>query len=123
MKKLAALLVVVAVLASFVGGCAAPTPEVVEKEVVVEKPVVQTVVVEKEKVVEKEVVKTVVVEKEVPVEKIVEKPVEKVVEKVVTPTPVPAKIKGTIRVGSWESGGALEPWNNCLLYTSPSPRD
>jgi len=42
---------------------------VVEKEVVVEKPVVQTVVVEKEKVVEKPVVETVVVEKEVVVEK------------------------------------------------------
>ena len=62
MKRLATLLVIVAVLASFIGGCAAPTPEVVEKEVVVEKPVVQTVVVEKEKVVEKEVVKTVVIE-------------------------------------------------------------
>ncbi|MGQ9566586.1 MAG: ABC transporter substrate-binding protein [Anaerolineae bacterium] len=54
-----------AVLAILVGGCAAPTPVVVEKEKVVEKPVVQTVVVEKEKVVEKPVVQTVVVEKEV----------------------------------------------------------
>ncbi|MGQ9457520.1 MAG: hypothetical protein ACUVS5_04470, partial [Anaerolineae bacterium] len=50
-----------AVLAILVGGCAAPTPVVVEKEKVVEKPVVQTVVVEKEKVVEKPVVQTVVV--------------------------------------------------------------
>jgi len=56
--------------------CARPTPQVIEKEVVVEKPVVQTVVVKEEKVVEKPVVETVVVEK------------EKVVEKVVTPTPV-----------------------------------
>jgi len=56
----------------------------------------------------KVVKETVVVTKEVPVE------VTKVVEKVVTPTPVPPKIKGTIRVGSWESGGALEPWNNAI---------
>jgi multiple sugar transport system substrate-binding protein len=60
MKRIATLLLVVGVLVSFVAACAAPTPEVIEKEVVVEKPVVQTVVVEKEKVVEKEVVKTVV---------------------------------------------------------------
>ena len=64
MKRLATLLVVVAVLASFVAACA-PTPVVVEKEVVVEKPVIETVVVEKEVVVEKPVVETVVVEKKV----------------------------------------------------------
>jgi simple sugar transport system substrate-binding protein len=73
--------VVLATLAA----CAAPTPQVIEKEVIVEKPVVQTVVVEKEKVVEKPVVETVVVEKEVPVEvtKVVEKevPVEVIVRK------------------------------------------
>jgi len=68
MKRLAKSLVVVAVLASFVAACAPPTPQVIEKEVVVEKPVVQTVVVEKEKVVEKPVVQTVIVEK------VVEKP-------------------------------------------------
>jgi multiple sugar transport system substrate-binding protein len=50
-------LVVIAMLAA----CAAPTPEVIEKEVVVEKPVVETVEVEKEVVVEKKVVETVVV--------------------------------------------------------------
>jgi multiple sugar transport system substrate-binding protein len=50
-------LVVIAMLAA----CAAPTPEVVEKEVVVEKKVVETVEVEKEVVVEKKVVETVVV--------------------------------------------------------------
>jgi len=60
-----------AVLASFVAACAAPAPEVIEKEVVVEKPVIQTVIVEKEVVVEKAVIETVVVEKEV------EKPVAK----------------------------------------------
>jgi len=75
-RKLSALLILV-IVASLLAGCPAPTPQVVEKEVVVEKPVPQTVIVEKEKVVEKPVVETVVVEKEV------------VVEKVVTPTPVP----------------------------------
>ena len=71
--------------------CAAPTPKVIEKEVVVEKEVPVTVEVEKEVLVEKKVVETVVVEKEVVVEKkvietvvvekevIVEKP-EEVVE-------------------------------------------
>ena len=66
MSKYKLLVVTIVVLTTLVGiaaGCgAAPTPEVVEKEVVVEKPVVQTVVVEKEVPVEKEVVKTVVVE-------------------------------------------------------------
>jgi len=73
MKKLMALLVVLVVLAA----CAPPTAQVIEKEVVVEKKVVETVIVEKEVVVEKKVIETVVVEKEV------------VVEKVVAPTPVP----------------------------------
>ncbi len=54
------LLVVVALILT---ACAPPAPEVIEKEVVVEKPVVQTVVVETEKIVEKPVVETVVVEK------------------------------------------------------------
>jgi peptide/nickel transport system substrate-binding protein len=58
---LVAFLVTAAMLLSACGP--APTPIVVEKEKVVEKPVVQTVVVEKEKVVEKPVVQTVVVEK------------------------------------------------------------
>ena len=86
MKK--KVLLVVLALGLAVAACAAPTPEVVEKEVVVEKPVIQTVVVEKEVVVEKPVVETVIVEKEVVVEKpviqtvivekevVVEKPVE-----------------------------------------------
>ncbi|NLE76212.1 MAG: peptide ABC transporter substrate-binding protein [Chloroflexi bacterium] len=72
-------LVMVAMLAS---ACAAPTPVVVEKEKIVEKPVVQTVIVETEKVVEKAVAQTVVVEK------------EKVVEKVVTATPLPGPKTG-----------------------------
>jgi len=62
----------------------APTPVVIEKEKVVEKPVVQTVVVEKEVPVEKKVVETVVVEKPV--------------EVVITPTPEAPKPKGTLRV-------------------------
>ena len=95
MKRLVTLLVSVAVLTSLVAACAPPTPQVIEKDVVVEKLVVETVVVEKEVIVEKLVVETVVVEKEVVVEKpvvetvVVEK--EVVVEKVVTATPVPAK--------------------------------
>lgn len=68
---LVAFLAITAMLLSACGP--APTPVVVEKEKVVEKPVVQTVVVEKEKVVEKPVVQTVVV------------------EKVVTATPAPEK--------------------------------
>jgi len=75
MKKLVSLLLAIAVLASLVAACAAPTPAVMEKEVVVEKPVVETVVVEKEVVVEKPVVETVVVEKEVVETVIVEKEV------------------------------------------------
>jgi ABC-type glycerol-3-phosphate transport system substrate-binding protein len=67
MKKLVALLLALGMLAA----CAPATPEVIEKEVVVEKPVVETVIVEKEVVVEKPVVETVEVSKEVrvPVEK------------------------------------------------------
>jgi len=68
MKRFATLLLVVAVLASFVAGCAAPPAEVIEKEVIVEKEVPVTVEVVKEVVVEKPVVETVVVEKEVAVE-------------------------------------------------------
>jgi len=48
------LLSVLVLATMLLAACAAPTPEVVEKEVVVEKPVVQTVEVEKEVVVEKE---------------------------------------------------------------------
>lgn len=67
------ILVVFVILASLIVGCAAPPPaavaptaQVVEKQVVVEKPVVQTVVVEKQVNVEKPVVQTV----EVPVSNI-----------------------------------------------------
>ncbi len=69
-KALLAVLAIMTIL-GMVAACATPTPEVIEKEVVVEKVVKETVVVEKEKVVEKEVVQT------VEVEKVVEKMVEK----------------------------------------------
>ena len=62
------LLVIPALL---LAACAAPTPEVIKEEVVVEKQVPVTVEVEKEVVVEKKVVQTVEVEKEVIVEKVV----------------------------------------------------
>ena len=88
--------------------CAAPTPQVVEKEKVVEKPVVQTVVVEKEKVVEKPVVQTVVVEKE----KVVEKPVVQtvVVEKVITATPSPkSELATTLVIAEQEHPKSFDP--------------
>ena len=61
MKRFATLLLVVAVLASFVAGCAAPAAEVIEKEVIVEKEVPVTVEVVKEVVVEVEVAPKVLV--------------------------------------------------------------
>ena len=60
MKNRMLIILTVVALVALSGGCA-PTPMVVEKEKIVEKPVVQTVVVEKEVPVEKEVVKEVVV--------------------------------------------------------------
>ena len=101
------LLTVTAILAMLVLGTAcgaAPTPEVIEKEVVVEKPVVQTVVVEKEKVVKETVVETVVVEKkkEVAVKETV------VVEKVVTATPEPRE-PVTLRVGTTNIMDTINP--------------
>jgi ABC-type amino acid transport substrate-binding protein len=62
MKRLTTLLLVVVVLSSLLAACAPATPEVVEKEIVVEKEVPVTVEVEKEVVVEKEVPVTVEVE-------------------------------------------------------------
>jgi len=61
----------VVLAAAFVAACATPTPAVIEKEIVVEKPVVQIVEVEKQVVVEKKVVETVIVE----VETVVERPI------------------------------------------------
>ena len=90
MKRFTLLVYVVVSVSLVLAACAPPTPEVVEKEVVIEKPVVETVVVEKEKVVEKPVVETVVVEKEV------------VLEKIVTPTPVPPPKVGKHLIGKLE---------------------
>jgi len=91
-KKWTSLFALVMIASMVLSACAPPTPEIIEKEVLVEKPVVQTVIVEKEVLVEKPVVETVVVEKEVPVEKVVKETVEVVVEKEVivevTPEPV-----------------------------------
>jgi peptide/nickel transport system substrate-binding protein len=97
------LLAVLAVLVVVVAACAAPTPEVIKEEVIVEKEVPVTVVVEKEKVVEKEVVQTVEVEKEV------------VVEKVVTATPKPGADKqgGTLVLGFYQEPELL----NALIRT------
>ncbi|MFQ5811639.1 MAG: ABC transporter substrate-binding protein [Anaerolineae bacterium] len=77
------MLLLVTMVVVVTAGCAAPTPEVIEKEVVVEKEVPVTVEVEKEVIVEKKVVETVEVEKQVVVEK----------EVVVTATPEPKKPK------------------------------
>ena len=87
------LLAVLVVLGIVMAACAAPTPEVIKEEVIVEKEVPVTVEVEKEVLVEKEVVKTVEVEKQV------------VVEKVVTATPEPewvAKQGGTLVMGFYQ---------------------
>jgi len=70
-KKWITLIALVAIAAMILPACAVPTPEVIVKEVPVEKEVIKEV--------EKEVVKTVVVE------------VEK--EVVVTPTPAPVRIR------------------------------
>jgi len=78
MKRYMLSMATLAVVALILTTCVPATPQVIEKEVVVEKPVVETVVVEKEKVVEKPVVQTVVV------------------EKVLVPTPEAPKPKGTL---------------------------
>lgn len=94
--KLLIILGVLVVL-SLLLACAPATPQIIEvpKEVVIEKPVVQTVVVEKPVVVEKEKAATIVVEKTVVVEK------EKKVEVVVTATPVPVKPKEPVKIVWW----------------------
>jgi len=97
-KRWGTLLALVVIAAITLSACAAPTPEVIEKEVVVEKSVVETVVVEKEVVVEKSVVETVVIEKEV------------VVEVVVTATPVVGPQKGgTLVIGLSDDFESLDP--------------
>ena len=100
-KKWFTLIALVAVAAMILPACAPPaTPEVVIKEVPVDRTVVETVIVEKEVPVEKQVVQTVEVIKEV--EKkvvqtvVVEKEVIREVEVIVEATPVPVT-----RTGAW----------------------
>ncbi|MCH2519798.1 MAG: hypothetical protein MK210_16620, partial [Dehalococcoidia bacterium] len=94
-------------------GAAAVEPQIVEKQVIVEREVIREVPVEKLVVVEKEVIREVV--KEVPVEKVVIqevlkeviREVEKRVVVVATPRPqvkVKAKPMGTLNVGLKEMG-------------------
>ena len=61
-KKIFGLLVTMLILSSIIAACAQPTPEVIEKQVVVEKEVPVTVEVEKQVIVKEKVVETVVVE-------------------------------------------------------------
>lgn len=87
MKKLSIALSILAVISMVLAACApatTPTPETIVKTV------------------EVQVQSTVVVTQQVQVQ----------VE--VTSTPVPPKVQGTIRVGSWDSGDALEPFNNAI---------
>ncbi len=116
MSRLVRMLSVAVLAGLIVSGCAAPTPVVVEREKVVEKPVVQTVVVEKQVPVEKKVVETVVVEK-----------VQTVVVEVEKPTPTPEPKKGptvkdkelTIAVQTHPDG--IDPhqcaYNNCFIIS------
>jgi len=78
-------------------GCAQPTPQIIEKEVQVEKIVKETVVVEKEVAVEKVVKETVVVQKEV------------AIEKVVTATPMPSKYREAPMLAELVKAGKLPP--------------
>ena len=84
MKHRNTLLSVLLVAALLLAACASATPEIVEKEVVVEKKVIETVIVEKEVVVEKPVIETVVVEKEVVV---------------TVEVPVPAEVGEPLKIG------------------------
>ena len=95
-KKWTSLFALVIIASMVLAACAPPTPEIIEKEVVVEKKVIETVIVEKEVLVEKKVVETVVVEKEVPVEVTVIETVEVVVEKEVIVEVTPEPVAGTL---------------------------
>ena len=111
MKRIKVLVAVVLVV-SFVAACAAPTPEVIEREVIVEKEVPVTVQVKEEVVVEKEVVRTVVVEKEV------------VVEEEYTGRPRYVLTAPIIHpyIDQWHTGGewAADEVGGELLYFSPA---
>ncbi|NLS77190.1 MAG: ABC transporter substrate-binding protein [Chloroflexi bacterium] len=77
--------------------CAQPTPQIIEKEVPIEKIVKETVVVEKQVPVEKIVKETVVVQREI------------AVEKVVTATPIPAKFHEAPMLAELVKAGKLPP--------------
>ncbi|MGA9350496.1 MAG: peptide-binding protein [Anaerolineae bacterium] len=101
-KKWMTLIALVAIAIMILPACAPPaTPEVIVKEVPVEKRVVETVVVEKEVPVEKEVVKEVEVTKEV----------VKEVEVVVTATPEPITVSkgGTVIESTFADAEILNP--------------
>jgi len=92
-KPLVLTVTVLLLFAILGAGCGAATPEVIEKQVVVEKEVKETVVIEKEVAVEKEVVKTVVV------------------EKLITPTPIgKEKRGGTLVMGFYQEPELLNPY-------------
>ena len=110
MKKYLLLLAISFVaLGLLAAGCGAATPEVVEVEKIVEKPVIQTVIVTEEKIVKETVVETVVVEKEKPVTVKETVIVEKEVVKVVTPTPTPVKEGGVLVTASFADAQNLNP--------------
>jgi oligopeptide transport system substrate-binding protein len=101
-KKWAGMLALVLIASMLLSACGAPaTPEVIEREVVVEKVVKETVVIETEKIVEVEKEKVVEVEKEVT--KVVE------VEKVITATPVPSDDLPVLRINVTTFPETLDP--------------
>jgi len=114
-KNWMTLIALVAIAVMMLPACAPPaTPEVIVKEVPVEKKVVETVIVEKEVPVEKEVIKE--VEKEVVRTVVVEKEVK--VEVVVTATPEPITVQkgGTVIEASFSDAENLNPvlWTDAV---------
>ena len=115
MKKWALFIALLTIAVLAFSACSAPTPQViekpvtvvVEKEVSVEKQVLQTVLVEKEKVVSQEKVVTSVVEKEKIVEKVT----------VVTATPLPAGPKVLI-IGQGQEPDTLYMYGGSMLASS-----
>jgi peptide/nickel transport system substrate-binding protein len=131
MKKWALVIALLTIGLVVLSACAAPEPQiiekqvtvVVEKEVSVEKQVIQTVLVEKEVQVDRQVVQTVIVETEKEVEKIV----EKVVDREVTSTPRPSGPKILVVGQAQEpdtlyiNGGSMLAMSHILqaLYDGP----
>lgn len=90
MKKKYSVLSILVVMAFVLAACAQPTAETIIQTQIVTQEVIQTQVIEK------------TVEVEVPVN----------VE--ITSTPAPSKVTGTIRVGSWDGGDGLIPFNSAI---------